>query len=58
VNNVYVLRVPPNTGTPAFQAQWRIRMSDGRVLTPQQLQANLGFPSQAAADRSPLAGGG
>jgi hypothetical protein len=44
VNNVYVIKVPPNTGHEPFDATWRIRMSDGHVLTPQQLQMRLGIP--------------
>jgi len=45
VNNVYVIKVPPNTAHQPFPASWRIRMSDGRVLTPQQLQSRLGLPA-------------
>ena len=44
VNNVYVLKVPADTAHQPFPAAWRITMSDGRVLTPQQLQAHLGIP--------------
>ncbi len=44
VNNVYVIKVPPNTSRTAFDAVWSVKMSDGRVLTPQQLQVNLGIP--------------
>jgi hypothetical protein len=46
VNNVYVIKVPPDTAHAPFDGAWRIRMSDGRVLTPQQLQARLGIPVQ------------
>jgi hypothetical protein len=44
VNNVYVIKVPPNTSRPAVDAVWSVKMSDGRVLTPQQLHVNLGLP--------------
>ncbi len=43
VNNVYVIKVPPHTARPAFDAVWSVTMSDGRVLTPQQLQESLGL---------------
>jgi hypothetical protein len=48
VNNVYVIKVPPNTARPAFGAAWSMKMSDGRVLTPPQLQVNLGLPAGGA----------
>ena len=36
---------PPCAGPRLrFQAPWSVKMSDGRVLTPQQLQVNLGIP--------------
>jgi hypothetical protein len=43
VNNVYVLRVRRKAGRGPFPATWRIRMANGRVLTPQQLEAQLGI---------------
>jgi hypothetical protein len=42
VNNVYVLKVPPDTAHQPFPNQWQIKLSDGRVLTPQQLENSLG----------------
>lgn len=42
VNNVYVLKAPP--ATRQFPVGWQVRMSDGRVLSPAQLQARLGLP--------------
>lgn len=42
VNNVYVLKVPPNTAHQPFPATWRIKMADGRVLTPEQLKNLIG----------------
>jgi hypothetical protein len=42
VNNVYVVKVPPNTAHQPFPASWQIKMADGRVLTPQQLKSSLG----------------
>jgi hypothetical protein len=54
VNNVYVIKVPPDTGLEPFNAMWRIRMADGRVLTPQQLQMQIGIAGGGGGEPGPV----